>query len=169
MGTDASTGIKIRLVDGSDSTFSEESPSLKQFSLVPLAPIQEEAQDDVSCVSSEALEEILPDTRDAVAKPRNKVDQLHQCDLLVDKGTKEETVRRCSTSYVSTKQVAMCHVAVLISAGVPQTVGTMEPSIGGLEPAMSITLQVVECGTSALDEQRLGLLVLGCGFEARLR
>ncbi|KAL1479561.1 hypothetical protein MTO96_015892 [Rhipicephalus appendiculatus] len=134
---------KIRLVDGSDSTFSEESPSLKQSSLVPLDPIQEEAQDDGSCVSSEAFEDILPDTRGAVAKPRNKVDQLLQCDLLVDKGTKEETVCRYSTSYVSTKQGAMCHVAVVISAGVPQTVSTMEPSVRGLEPAMSIPLQVV--------------------------
>ncbi|KAL1479562.1 hypothetical protein MTO96_015893 [Rhipicephalus appendiculatus] len=151
MGTDVSTGTKIRLVDGSDSTFSEESPSPKQSSLVSLDAIQDEAQDHVSCVS------------------RNKVDQLLHCDLLVDKGTKEESECRYSTSYVTTKQGAMCHVAVLISAGVPQTVSTMEPSIRGLEPAMTIILQVVECGTSALDEHALGLLVLGCGFEARLR
>ncbi|KAH7984540.1 hypothetical protein HPB52_022238 [Rhipicephalus sanguineus] len=99
MGTDASTGIKIhRLVDGRASNFSEESPSHKESSSMSLVASRDEAEDDVPYVSSVvAIEDVLPENSDVVAKSRNKAEKLVRCELLVDKGCKDETACQCST------------------------------------------------------------------------
>ncbi|KAH7984539.1 hypothetical protein HPB52_022237 [Rhipicephalus sanguineus] len=138
----------------------EESPSLKEFSSLSLDASRVEAQDDVSCASSElSIEDALPNL-DVEGKPRNKVERLLLCDLLVDKGSQEETACHYSTSHASTPRRAQCHMAALWSAGRPQTVSMMESSTCGLQPGMSIILQVVECGGLASAKHNRG--VLGC-------
>ncbi|KAH7983106.1 hypothetical protein HPB52_009273 [Rhipicephalus sanguineus] len=100
----------------------EQLPSLKVSSSLSLDASRVEAQDDVSYVSSElAIEDALPNL-DVEAKPRNRVDRLIRCDLLVDKGSQEETACHYSTSHASTPQRAQCHMAAWWSAGRPQTV-----------------------------------------------
>ncbi|KAH7984167.1 hypothetical protein HPB52_017673 [Rhipicephalus sanguineus] len=149
------------------SISSEQSPSLKEFSSLSLDASRVEAQDDVSCASSElSIEDALPNL-DVEAKPRNKVDRLVLCDLLVDKGSQEETACHYSTSHASTPQRAQCHMAALWSAGRPQTVSTMEPSTCRLQPGMSIILQVVECGGLTSAEHNPG--VLGCKPQLHLQ
>ncbi|KAL1479580.1 hypothetical protein MTO96_015910 [Rhipicephalus appendiculatus] len=149
MDTDISAGFTIhRLFDGSAYTFSEESQSYKDASSVSLGPSQEEAEDDVSYASSElSIEDIVPDNRDVVAKPRNKADQLLQWDHLVDSGIKDETMCHCSTiHHASNTQRALCRTTVLMSAGWQHTVSTMESSTRGQKPCGSTILGVLEYG-----------------------
>ncbi|KAH7984289.1 hypothetical protein HPB52_019040 [Rhipicephalus sanguineus] len=159
VGADATNDMKIhRLLCCSASISSEQSPSLKEFSSLSLDASRVEAQNDVSCASSElSIEDALPNL-DVEAKPRNKVDKLVLCDLVVDKGSQEATACHCRTSHASTPQRAQCHMAALWSAGRPQTVSTTEPSKCRLQPGMSIILQVVECGGLASAEHNPGAL-----------
>ncbi|KAH7984247.1 hypothetical protein HPB52_018594 [Rhipicephalus sanguineus] len=166
MGTDASIGIKVHyLADGSASIFSEESPSHKESSSMSLDASRDGAEDEAPYVS---IQDVLPDDRDVVAKPRKRADKLVLCELLVDKASKDEAVCHCGTiRRASTTQRAQCYMAVLWSTRRPQTVSTMDPSIRGLEPAMSIILQVVQCGTLASAEHSLG--DLACKPRLHLR
>ncbi|KAH7984290.1 hypothetical protein HPB52_019041 [Rhipicephalus sanguineus] len=151
----------------SASISSEQSPSLKESFSLSLDASRVEAQDDVSYVSNElAIEDALSNL-DIEAKPRNRVDKLLLCDLLVDKGSQEETACHCRTSHASTQQGAQCHMAALWSTGRPQRVSMMEPSTCRLQPGMRIILQVVECGELASAEHNPG--VLGCKPQLHLQ
>ncbi|KAL3186052.1 hypothetical protein MRX96_028181 [Rhipicephalus microplus] len=88
---DTSTGTKTRrLVDVHCSTFSEESLSLKGYSLVSTNDVSKAAKGVVACPFNQcALGDVFPDTRDTESKRGDKVDQLFQCGLLYGKGSKQ--------------------------------------------------------------------------------
>ncbi|KAH7978152.1 hypothetical protein HPB49_004689 [Dermacentor silvarum] len=112
MGIDVAIGIPVNLLlHCCTSTFSEESPATKTLSSM-LHPrrLLEGSKDGVSCVSSNvAIDNVLPENRDHVLKPRNTADERvsnscvghrsslfpkAKCDLLVVVGVKATGTQR---------------------------------------------------------------------------
>ncbi|KAH7983105.1 hypothetical protein HPB52_009272 [Rhipicephalus sanguineus] len=154
MGTDASTGIKIhRLVDGRASNFSEESPSHKESSSMSLDASRDEAEDDVPYVSSVvAIEDVLPDNSDVVAKSRNKAEKLVRCELLVDKGCKDETACR------AVRHVGFCRAqprCLGLQASVPPASKAPTSDTGGVaHPSSCMLLEARRDGMSETTPYR---------------
>ncbi|KAL3186051.1 hypothetical protein MRX96_028180 [Rhipicephalus microplus] len=93
---DTSTGPKTRrLVDVHCSTFSQESPSFKGYSLVSTNDLPKAAKVVVACPFNQcALGDVFPDTQDTESKRGDKVDQPLQCGLLYGKGSKQPIQRK---------------------------------------------------------------------------
>ncbi|XP_054919501.1 uncharacterized protein [Dermacentor andersoni] len=163
MGIGAPGGMEIhRILQGSLSTISEETPSRKTPSSFALAALPDAAKDDVSYVFGNlAIQDVLPDNRDLVLKPWSKVDERNCGSLtghysrlfprtewypLVDMGVKD-TVAQCDTMQLPWTVQRAWHQMVVASRVTVRLLiySAQHPSMLGAEAAATMSGRFVEC------------------------
>ncbi|XP_075541681.1 uncharacterized protein LOC142575858 [Dermacentor variabilis] len=168
-----------RLLQGSLSIISEETPSRKMPSSIALAAFPDGAKDDVSYAFSHlAIEEVLPDNRDLVLKPWYKVDErvcgshTGQPRRLfprtewypLDRLGVKDTVAQCNAMQVPCTVQGAWHQTVVASRF---AVRLLIQSQGGAEAAATVSGQFVECDHVTSAEYSLD--VFGCRLRIHPR
>ncbi|KAH6946898.1 hypothetical protein HPB50_016051 [Hyalomma asiaticum] len=161
MSTRVSTCFKIAcFVDETSGAFSQESPPCGKPSPRTLKGHREDSERDVSYLSIQlAIEDVLPDNLDVVAKPWDKNDQHVHCDFLADVGTKQ-TAHHCSSEVLATTMHGGRYPMVVLARNGDRShiMSWKEPGTHGLEPHSNITNLVVEFGSLDSSECSLGVL-----------
>nr|XP_054919499.1 uncharacterized protein LOC129381057 [Dermacentor andersoni] len=185
MGIGAPGCIEIhRLLQGSLSTISEETPSRKTPSSIALDALPDGAKDDVSYTFSNlAIEDVLPDNRDLVLKPWYKLDERtcgsltgHPSRLFpraewyppVEMGVKD-IVAMCNTMQVPWTAQGTWNQTLVASRFTVRLIiqSARDPSTRGVEAAATRSGQFVECDHVPSAEYRLD--VFGCRLRIHPR
>ncbi|XP_065303939.1 uncharacterized protein [Dermacentor albipictus] len=178
IGLNPVVGMGIHpLLQGSVSTFSEESPSHKTCSSMAVVAGPVGPNDDSSYAFSNLdIEDVLPDNQNLVLNPWNKADERTcgsltghprrlfpraEWDPLVEMGLKD-TVPQCNTKQAPCTVRGAQHQTVVASKGTGRRLmhSSDQPSTSGVEAAASMIRQVDECDAVASPENNLD--VLGC-------
>ncbi|XP_054919071.1 uncharacterized protein [Dermacentor andersoni] len=163
MGISVPGCIEIhRLLQGSLSTISEETPSRKTPSSIALAALPDGAKDDVSYTFSNlAIEDVLPGNRDLVLKPWYKLDERtcgsltgHPSRLFpraewyppVEMGVKD-IVAQCNTMKVPWTAQGTWNQTLVASRFTVRLIiqSARDPSTRGVEATATMSGQFVEC------------------------
>ncbi|XP_072145132.1 uncharacterized protein [Dermacentor andersoni] len=185
MGFGVPGGIEIhRLLQGSLSTISEETPSRKTPSSIALAAIPDAAKDDMSyAFSNLTIEDVLPDNRDLVLKPWYKVDErtcgshtgpprrlfpMAEWYQLVDIGVKD-SVAECKTMQASVTMQGAWHQTVVASRFTMRLLlhSARDATTRAAEAAVTMSGQFVECDHVPSAEHSLD--VFGCRLRIHPR